>query len=213
MKEEQLDIFNEDMVHIGTSPREEVHKQGHWHQTFHCWLISRENDKHYIIFQKRHRDKDTFPNRYDITAAGHLMAGESPSDGIREVQEELGIDITFEDLQYLGIIKYDFHSDELIDREFCHVFISECNMPFYEYSPQLEEVSGLVKLDMEEAKAFFSGKKDSISVTGIELDDNGAKCDIKIDLVKEDFIMHEFHYYLFVLEQAQDYFENNKEPL
>lgn len=213
MKEEQIDIYNEEMVHIGTAPREEVHKRGHWHQTFHCWLISREDDKQYIIFQKRHPGKDTFPNRYDITAAGHLMAGESPTDGIREVQEELGIDITFEDLQSLGIIKYDFHSDELIDREFCHVFLSERNIPFDEYNPQLEEVTGLVKLDMDEAKAFFSGKREYVHAVGVELDDNGAKTDFKINLLKEDFIMHEFHYYLFVLEQAQDYFEKNKEPL
>jgi hypothetical protein len=53
MKQEQLDIFDEDMNHIGTSSREEMHRKGYWHRMFYCGLVSQDGDTQYILFQKR----------------------------------------------------------------------------------------------------------------------------------------------------------------
>ena len=100
---EILDIFDSSMNLIGTADREEVHKKGYWHQTFQGWIIKKREGKVYVVAQKRDKRKKTAPNMLDITAAGHLHAGETPLDGVRELEEELGIRIEPEKLINLGI--------------------------------------------------------------------------------------------------------------
>jgi 8-oxo-dGTP pyrophosphatase MutT (NUDIX family) len=60
----------------------------------------------------------------------NILAHETPLDGLREVKEELGIDLTVEDLQSLGTIKDSLVSPEFIDRELCHVFLYKEHQPF-----------------------------------------------------------------------------------
>jgi isopentenyldiphosphate isomerase len=60
---EIFDVFNEQMVRIGEATRQSVHAQGLWHQTFHCWIVSKSNKGELnLLFQLRHKDKDTYPN-------------------------------------------------------------------------------------------------------------------------------------------------------
>jgi hypothetical protein len=33
----------EQMVRIGEATRQSVHTQGLWHQTFHCWIVSKSS--------------------------------------------------------------------------------------------------------------------------------------------------------------------------
>ncbi|WP_372454640.1 NUDIX hydrolase, partial [Priestia aryabhattai] len=78
---------------------------GLWHQTFHCWIYRVVNDQIEMLFQKRHPQKDTCPDLLDITSAGHLLASEQPCDGVRELEEELGLSVSFEELDKLGVIR------------------------------------------------------------------------------------------------------------
>ena len=96
---EILDIYDAKMNHIGTASREEAHKFGYWHQTFHCWIVRREKGKNYVLFQIRDKEKQDAPNKLDITAAGHLKSGETKEDGLRELSEELGICANIDQLQ------------------------------------------------------------------------------------------------------------------
>ncbi|MEK4700857.1 hypothetical protein MKX47_14755 [Solibacillus sp. FSL R7-0668] len=50
----------------------------------------------------RSKLKKDYPNQFDITAAGYLLATETVLDGVRELYEELGINIAFEELKALG---------------------------------------------------------------------------------------------------------------
>lgn len=95
---ERLKIFDEDRFQIGIATRDEVHRFGFWHETFHCWFVSEEAGTYYIYLQLRSATKKDYPNLLDITAAGHLLADETVQDGIREIKEEIGIDLTIEDL-------------------------------------------------------------------------------------------------------------------
>ena len=90
MDSELLRIFNINMKHIGEATRAEVHAKGLWHETFHCWLVSKIEDQYYLYFQLRSACKKDYASQFDITAAGHLLANERAEDGIRELQEELG---------------------------------------------------------------------------------------------------------------------------
>ncbi|MCK9906177.1 hypothetical protein MXD63_40080, partial [Frankia sp. Cpl3] len=114
----------------------------------------------------------------DITCAGHLLAGEEVADGIRELAEELGLSVRFDQLLPVGVIPDSGRDGELIDNEFCHVFLYACNQSLREYSLQAEEVTGLVKLEIGEAMKLLRKKTGLVRVSGIELDANGSYRDV-----------------------------------
>lgn len=125
MHNEILTIFDEAGSRTGTAPREEVHRLGHWHETFHCWFISKDQEIPCIYLQLRSEQKHDYAGLLDITAAGHLLANETVEDGIREVQEELGLEISFEELIPLGTIPYSMKKKTLsIMNERMSLFIS-----------------------------------------------------------------------------------------
>ncbi|MDG0792757.1 NUDIX domain-containing protein [Cohnella ginsengisoli] len=152
--EERFDIYDELDRPIGTATRSEAHARGLWHHTFHCWLARRgEDGRARILFQRRSRDKDTNPDRFDITAAGHLSAGETVRDAVRELQEELGLRVSLEDLAPLGTFR---EQDEgfaqgvrYIDREVSEVYGYVTDRGPETFRLQREELAGLGLLLME----------------------------------------------------------------
>lgn len=115
---ELLMIFDANHQKIGVKEREQVHLDGDWHETFHCWLWKED----LIYLQRRSMEKQDFPGKYDITAAGHLTAGETIVDGIREIEEELGLSLRFEQLTSLGVFEDVIELDGFVDREFAHTY-------------------------------------------------------------------------------------------
>ncbi|OUM94141.1 MAG: hypothetical protein A9Z00_00490 [Thermobacillus sp. ZCTH02-B1] len=76
--EEWFDVYDGNMRPVGAAPRSEVHARGYRHRSFHCWLAAPRGDGGLVIrFQRRAAGKDTFPDHYDITVAGHLASGET----------------------------------------------------------------------------------------------------------------------------------------
>lgn len=74
-----------------TKRRSDVHRDRDWHRSAHVWLV--DPPRQLVAVQKRSEKKDTFPGRWDISAAGHIEAGASSMDTARrELAEELGID-------------------------------------------------------------------------------------------------------------------------
>ena len=197
---ESLKIFDEFGNHIGEATRDEVHKNGFWHETFHCWLMSIENGIPMIYFQKRSQTKKDFPNLLDITAAGHLLSHETVSDGIREVHEELGIEVNIEEVLPLGIVKNSINLQNFHDHELSHVFLLKRNEPFTKFNLQKEEVSGIVKANFNEYYDFAYGLSESIEVEGFEVNEQNEKITVRKTVNKEHFVIHENNYLFSVLE-------------
>lgn len=86
-----FNIYEDKGVSTGTTkPRGEVHRDGDWHRSVHVWLIDVE--RQLVALQRRSPNKDTFPDRLDISAAGHIEAGgDSRETAARELAEELGV--------------------------------------------------------------------------------------------------------------------------
>ena len=197
---ELFDIYDEALVHIGVKPREAVHRDGDWHQVFHCWVIGRDPaGAAYVVLQKRALDRD-YPGKIDISAAGHLEAGESVCDGVREIEEELGLSVSFDDLTPLGIRLGATKLGDFIDCQFCHVFFYECNQALESYRYQTEEILGLVKLPIAAGLRLFSGEAPSVTVEAVGL---GADT---IELTSDDFIHSLDNYVLKILILARRYF-------
>ncbi|MGC5325465.1 NUDIX hydrolase [Brevibacillus sp. SYSU BS000544] len=191
---ELLDIFDEKMLKIGTAERKEVHKRGLWHHTFHCWFVKVIDNDKYVFVQKRQKGKDTFPETFDVTAAGHLLSNETPEDGIREVKEELGINVEFSQLIPMGIVANEIITADYTDREFCHTFIYLSDNDFTDFSLQEEEVSGIYLVKVNDLKELIMGKKKSIEATGME-ETNGQSQPVTTMLTSEDFVPHHRNYY------------------
>ena len=194
MENEIIKIFDEYKTQIGTASREEVHKKGYWHETFHCWFIGEEKGIDYIYFQIRSDIKKDFPSLLDITAAGHILANETIADGIREVKEELGIDVSLDELVSLGVIKDCIMIEDFIDRELSNVYLYRIKDPIYEYRLQKEEVSGIVKAEFNDFYDLCLGKKEEISVEGFKINEFGEEVSIKKNVNKKDFVPHQDTY-------------------
>jgi isopentenyldiphosphate isomerase len=138
---EMLDVFTETMEWIGVRSRGEVHKEGLWHQTFQCWFVRSIEGTAYVYWQERHETKADFPGLLDITAAGHMGAGETLEEAVREIEEELGVRLTLEDLSYYGCWKSSYEREGFIDNEFCHIYYYRSELPHEAFRFQDGEVS------------------------------------------------------------------------
>jgi isopentenyldiphosphate isomerase len=186
---ELLDIYDENQVHIGVKERADVHRDGDWHKVFHCWVVYRGADGvDYLVMQMRGPDKDTFPNVLDVTAAGHYQAGEDIQDGIREVQEELGIEVNFDDLVPLGQHIGVAHYGNLIDRQFCDVFLLVHSQDIKQYHYQKEELAGLVVFSIQDGLKLLTGQVEKISARAAGLDKNAMQISL------DDFVPREGDY-------------------
>ncbi|MFP7485068.1 NUDIX hydrolase [Priestia filamentosa] len=206
MKEEYLKIFDENQVHIGEKTRDEVHKKGYWHETFHCWFVSEYEGEIYLYFQIRSKEKKDYPNLLDITAAGHLLAHETVMDGIREVEEELGVEVAFNNLLSLGVIPYSVTLPHFIDKELAHVFVYKTQHTFEGYTLQQEEVSGLVRAKLSSVVELWLGQTDSIDVEGFQIHQKGEKTPINKAFYWEEFVQHKPFYYERIIHELHKTF-------
>lgn len=187
---EVIDIYDENMVKVGQKERKQAHLDGDWHKAFHCWIIYRDvAGRDFIVVQRRGPDKALFPNALDITAAGHYESGESLRDGLREVKEELGIDVEYEKLIPLGV-KIDIAKiGQVTNREFDDVFFFVCERDITEYDFQREEVAGLAVFSIDEALEVFGGKRKSLSARAVMASSSGAgKVELSLTVRPSDFI-------------------------
>lgn len=195
--EELLDIYDEDMQWRGTATRAEVHRQGYWHQTFHCWVRTAMNGQDCLVLQRRHRLKDTNPGKLDVSCAGHLGAGEEPRDGIRELREELGIEVNSHELLAVGAYRDRFRYGDLIDNECCHIFIYRDNesASLQNYRPALDEVSGLYLIDAPTFARLCRGGVNSAEIRGYAIGegDNWTQDERRITL--NDLVERSVDYY------------------
>jgi isopentenyldiphosphate isomerase len=194
--EEMFDIYNAQMERVGTAGRSEVHAKGLWHQTFHCWILKQTESSPLLLLQLRHPDKDTFPNLLDVSCAGHLLAGENVVDGVRELREELGLEVEFTSLISCGIFaEEDTLPDERMNREFCHVFMYASSLSLLQYRMQPEEVSGLFFVRLNEFKKLIQGTLHEISAAGVILAVSGEMVETARRIRFQDLVPHDPAYF------------------
>lgn len=166
---EMLDIYDDSFQKIGTKERWQVHRDGDWHKTFHCWVIYRDaaTRQDYVVVQRRAPDKALFPNLLDITAGGHYAAGETVEQGLREVEEELGIRIAFDSLIPVGL-RLDVSTDRgIVNRELSDVFLLVDDRDLSAYPFQREEITALAVLNIDEALELCAGERPTIQARAV----------------------------------------------
>ncbi|WP_246017643.1 NUDIX hydrolase [Mesobacillus subterraneus] len=194
MENELLKTFDEEGNETGIEQRSVVHQAGHWHETFHCWFVESQNAGTYLYFQLRSSVKKDYANLLDITAAGHILSDESPADGLREVEEELGITLAFDEVIPLGLIKDELVSPAFIDRELCHVYLYDRQVPLEAFKLQREEVAGIFKVCTNDFKKLWFRELNEIEVAGFIINDFGEKILQTRTVARRDFVPHEDSY-------------------
>lgn len=153
---EILDVVDENGNPTGqTVERKKAHEEGIMHRTSHVWLLRKKQGKVQILLQKRSETKESFPGCYDISSAGHIPAGmDFAESAIRELQEELGISVSNEDLVFCGdrtvIWDDSFYGRPFHDRQYSRVFILWWDMDEEEFIVQKEEVDSVHWMDLDE---------------------------------------------------------------
>lgn len=153
---ELFDICNEEGQPIGgIVERSHAHAEGICHRTVHVWVVRMVDGKYQVLLQKRTENKESFPGCFDTSSAGHIQAGDEPLESaIRELEEELGIHASPEQLNYAGKFhihyEMEFHGHPFKDNETSFVFCYQEPIDIAKLTLQKEEVEAVEWFDLEE---------------------------------------------------------------
>lgn len=160
--DEIIDIVTETGEPTGkTALKSEAHKNGWWHNTIHLWLYTTKGE---ILLQQRSHKKDIFPLLWDVSAAGHIDAGEPMEKAaIREVEEELGLKLNPDNLTKIGVHQHasSYANGTIQDNEFHHVFVAELKVNLKDLKPQEEEVEAIKLVTLKELTLLLNTKNNN----------------------------------------------------
>jgi len=157
---EYLDIYDENGKSLGQKvPRKEAHEKGLWHKAVHIWVI---NSKGEVLIQKRSSLKHNHPNMWDISAAGHVSAGDNDIiSAIREVEEEIGLKLEQENLIQIGTVKQMAKKEGYINNEINPIYIVKMDLDSSKIKKQESEVAEVKFMPYKELQRFIEEKNPS----------------------------------------------------
>lgn len=193
---EMLTIFDEKEHPVGVKERETVHRDGDWHETFHCWMFYTEEGNIHLLLQQRADHKKDFPSLFDITAAGHIEAGEDVLvAGVREIEEEIGLRVVPENLIHQGKYKEELKAGSLVDREICRIYL----LPWVKGMSLTigEEVKDIVSVSLADMEGVMDKER---SVKGFSILSGDEK-----EVTRKNLVPHEKGYERYVFQAIRRY--------
>jgi len=159
MSKEYFDILDENGNKTGKIKlRSEVHRDGDWHKVVHIWILNKDGD---VLLQRRCASKDSYPNMLDISSAGHLSAGDTSLEGaLRELKEELNLDVKAEELQLIKTLKKSLRvTENFINSEFADVYILITDKKIDDMKFQEDEISEIFFVPYKKFKEMVKNKQ------------------------------------------------------
>jgi isopentenyldiphosphate isomerase len=148
---EYFDVVNNDDRVIGTTTRKEAHgNPKQIHRVAHVLVFNRKGE---LFLQKRSRNKDVQPGKWDSSVGGHLDRGECYRDAaLREAAEELGI----RDPELKFLYKYLHRND--YEAEYVSTFSCVYDGPIQVLQSEIEagQFWNLDDIDAESSKGIFT---------------------------------------------------------
>lgn len=136
--------------------RDEAHEKGLYHRHVSCWII---NKKGLVLLQRRAYTKVKNPGLWAKTG-GHIDVGETPAHAaVREVKEEIGLEVCQDDLKCASIYKSSENTC------FGYEFVIVTNKKENEFKLQKEEVCEVKYFTIEEIEKSFIEKNPEFTFT------------------------------------------------
>lgn len=160
--EEFFDVLNEKGNFTGkTESREKCHKEGLWHKAVVVFII---NSKNQVLLQRRSPNKRMWPNMWDVTAGGHVLAGEFGFEAIiREAKEELGIELNKNEMTFLGSSISTNNKADIINKHFNEYYIVNKDLDETRLTLQKEEVTEVKWIDKNDIIQKIKNNYDEIT--------------------------------------------------
>jgi 8-oxo-dGTP pyrophosphatase MutT (NUDIX family) len=198
-----IDVFNDRYEPVGTEDKKTAHAKGLWHRTFSALAINPTTRR--VILQKKAPGRYSFdrPDYADITFGGHYHAGETIPDGVREVHEELGLPVAYDELHPIGLRQTAVTlAPDYIEREFQHWHLLPLGLDLDAIPLADAEVSGLVDIGLDDALALADGDTDTIAARYATRTDTGLQYNeatlISTDLIPNYLKLDQLYLRLFV---------------
>ena len=136
---EKYDVLNELGQFTGkVATEEDCHENGLWHRAVYAFIIDKDLN---ILLQKRSSNKKLWPNRWDVTIGGHVNANEFGRQAlIRECKEELGIDVTDDEIKYIVSTTSVYNKNNYVNNHYDECYIITKNVNISDLTLQKSEV-------------------------------------------------------------------------
>ena len=177
---------------IGSVDREKAHQEGLWHASVHVWIIEAKGR---LLFQQRADWMSIYPSYWDISAAGHLKAGEK--NVFREVTEELGASPKDNEVVFLGTLLSRQEGEGFINRERPRVYLWVSSLRLQDFSFPDGEVQSLVAIDRSQIQQFING--------GIVMADVLRDGEVSSEPVSGEYLVPHSNDYWSVLKDAVEW--------
>lgn len=141
--DELIDIVTQDGKPTGQiATKQEIHTQGHYHNTAHVWLYTSSGE---VLLAQRSYSKSICPGLWDVSVAGHVDAGERIEQAaVREVWEEIGLQLSETDLEKIGVFEcFQSYDNGIQDNEFHHTYMAQLKVDLDRLTPHPQEVEAL----------------------------------------------------------------------
>ena len=160
--EELVDVLNERGMYTGKiDTRDNCSKEGLWHKAVCVFII---NFKNQVLLQRRSANKKTWPNMWDVTVGGNVLAGEFGFQAIiRECKEELGIELSKNDITFIGSVISTNKKGDIINNYFNEYYIANKEVDTTKLQLQKDEVSEVKWMEKDEIIERIKDNKKGIT--------------------------------------------------
>ena len=159
LNSENIDVLNEAGEKTGEVRLiDDIHCFGLWHSSARVWIYNSNKE---ILLQERDKSSMEYPNKWDVSAAGHISAGDdSLGTAVGEIKEELGLDVETSELVSIArLTKRDVSSDGLyIDNSFEDIYVIKKDIDIKHLKMEKGEVQNLRWVPVEEFKTMVENR-------------------------------------------------------
>lgn len=124
-------------------------KAGEYELVVHVAIFNNNNE---LLIQKRQSNIDRFPNLWDLSAGGHVLADETSEQAIeRETFEEIGLHFNFSDERPYFTINYEKRFDD--------IYVINHDTDINDFKLEYDEVQNITWANKEEIMQLIDEEK------------------------------------------------------
>lgn len=141
---------------------DDIHWYGLWHSSARVWITNSNGE---ILLQHRDKSSIEHPDMWDVSAAGHITAGDdSIGTAIAEVKEELGLDIEHSDLKLIKRMTKNFLSSDgrFKDNSFEDIYLVNKDVHIDDFKMERGEVQNLKWVTIDQFKKLVKEKNSEL---------------------------------------------------